>query len=152
MAYRKPQTSLDVFTNPDQLNVIREIRERLDDLEAATATGTVNSGGKKAPLPPRPSLSVTSNTGTAPGHFFVQITNPEYSGTNQQNKAFTPIIHQLESSTDAGFSTGVTTWPPGVQTTYTITQFGSSKRYFRVRSSYDGKNFTQPIPVGPVQS
>jgi len=149
---RRPQTSLDFFTNQDQQAVIREIRDRLNDLEKVTGSGSFSPKGRRAPLPPRPQLSVSTDVITAPGHFLVEITNPEYSGVNPQNRAVTPIIHKLETSTSQDFSSDVKTYPPGVQTHYTITEFGSSLRYFRVSSSFDGKNFTQPVPLGPFQS
>lgn len=152
MVFRRPQTSIEVFEHPDQRELIRQFQDRINDLEKATGTGAFSGKGRTSALPPRAQLSVSTNVVKAPGHFFVEIQNPEYAGVNPQNRLLTPIIHQLQSSSTPDFSTDVKVYPPGVQTHYTITEFGSSKRYFQVRSSIDGKNFTQPVPIGPFQS
>jgi len=151
--YRPPQTSIDAFQNADQQAIIREMKQRLDDLETVTGSGSSRSNSRIAPTPPRAVLSVTADPQVAPGVFNVAITNPEDVPSNPpQNTAKTPIFHVLQVSTSPTFSNNVTSFPPSSQNHYSITQFGSSTLHFRVKSSYDKKNYNQPVPIGPFTS
>jgi hypothetical protein len=151
--YRPPQTSIEVFTQTDQQAVIREMRQRLDDLETVTGSGSSRSSSRIAPTPPRAQLSVVADPTVAPGVFNVMITNPEDVPSNPpKNTAKTPIFHILQSSPNPNFSGNVTSFPPSTQNHYSVTQFGPGARHFQVISSYDKKNYNQPVPIGPFTS
>ena len=152
--YRQPQTPLDSFSDPAQQSVIREMRNRLNDLESVTGSGASSSSNSRvAPTPPKALLQVTTDPVNTPGTFHVRITNPEdLPKTPPQNTSKSTIYHVLQASPAADFSRNVTTFPPSSQNYYSISELGQSTQFFQIKSSYDKLNFNQPVPTGPHTS
>lgn len=147
--YRVPETSLDAFTDTNQYAVLREMRNRLSNLEKVTGSGASSNNSRTAPTPPKAQLQVS----TTPGVFHVRITNPEDLPTNPpQNTSKSSLFHVLEASPAADFSTGVTTFPPSTQNYYSISELGASTQYIRLKSSYDKQNYNLPVATGPHTS
>lgn len=145
MAYKIPQPDYAgaAMGNKHLDSALRGLHERLKMVEDKIGLQAIKAG-KPGPIteaPPRSLLDVSSNAGS--GRWIVTITNPEFATRSAGNLSRTPIYHQLEYSTDQGFSKNVTTLPPGHQVYYPIFDTPSQTLFFRVRSSYDGINWNK---------
>ena len=81
----------------------------------------------------------------------MQITNPQFRTSNKGNLPNTPIQHKIEFSPTQDFSSP-TQLPITNQTYLEVSQFGKSRQWIRVSSSYDGTNFNQKTILGPYSS
>lgn len=148
--YVHAQTNVGVFENPAHRECIRQLTQRISDLESVNSQQGFGPKGRVAPLPDRPQLSVTSNA-AMPGQFFVRITNPQFiQAAKPKNPIGAPIVHRLEASQDPNFASGITDFPISAQNYFTVSELGSGTWHFRVRSSYDGKSFSLPVVHAPV--
>lgn len=133
-----------------------ELRRALHLLDARVGQLEIRSGGNTIDLKtnspiasPPPSAQVAASAGS--GVFRVQITNPQFKTANKGNLPNTPILHKIEFSSSQDFSSP-TALPITGQTYVEVSQFGSARKWVRVSSSYDGKNFNQPSISGPFKS
>lgn len=98
--------------------------------------------------PQRCAMSVKGAAGT--GRFIVRITNPEFAPIHKGNPQRTHLIHRLQYSPDVTFQSNVTTLDPSPQTYFPIFETPGVTLHFQVSSSYDGANWTSPVPSGSV--
>ncbi len=131
MALNKAQ--VQAIKDVDIRNALLGMYDELDSLHQATGTNFLNpvnnsQSGASAP-PPQASLSVVGSNGAFSG----SITNPSQS----INKT---LWHEVSYSTSSSFSSGVTTLPLTTATNFQVSAPGQNV-YFRLRSSYDKKNW-----------
>jgi hypothetical protein len=147
MAYKTPEPPLEVFSDIGQQNVVRRIRERLDNLETVTQAQSAGPG-RLAPAPPAAKLSVSVNQNVK-GHAYIRVINPEFL-IGKQNPTAAAIRHWLQASPMPQFNKGVTDFGISHQTYFDISELGSGTFYFRLRSTYDGQTFNGASQSGKV--
>jgi hypothetical protein len=142
--------------DPEKRLLYQSFHTRIAEIEKKIGLQAVDPDTQNpvAPLPPLAQVSITAGS----GRFIIKITNPQYIFTTKviaaRNQIRTPIEHLLECSLNTQFDGGgdVHSFGPSSQTYWEITSLGVSKRFWRVKSTFDGENFNKPILKGPVQS
>jgi hypothetical protein len=128
------KSAINQIKDYDTRNMLEGVYNELDALHQAQGTSfltPVNNQQKAASAAPSaPSLSVSG----ANGSFTWTITPPSQS----INKS---LFYELSYSPLTNFSASVTTLPPTNATTGVIPSPGMTA-YFRVRASYDQKNWS----------
>lgn len=133
-----------------------ELRRALHTLDARVGQLEIRNGGATINLktsspiqtpPPQAEVAASASNGV----FRLQITNPQFKAANKGNTPNTPIVHKVEFSSTADFSSP-TQLPPTNQTYLEVSQFGSARKWVKVSSSFDGKNYNNPIITGPLKS
>jgi hypothetical protein len=115
--------------NLDLLNALQHLHQRLAQLESQGGAAKNWNGKSVTGTPGLPGLNVSGSN----GHFIVSITAPA--------NASQTVLYQLQSCTSLQFQQDVMTYGPDAKVSYDIT-LPSNSRYFRVRASYDGTNWT----------
>lgn len=156
--------------NPSLHAPMQALSKELDSIRAVIGNGSSGfiddpSAIQSTVAAPAPA---TLNVTGVDGKFIISITNPQSlvpqsvaimqaqvaAGLNVNN---TLILHNLQSASDLNFnnSSGITDYGISPQLGYTI-QNPNSTFFWRIRSSYDGKNwnawqvFSSPLQCGPV--
>ncbi len=139
---------LPAHSQDDARNLLTTVLDNLTALSPGgnlLQPGGIKSGSSAAPV------GVAHTVTGANAAFNVAITNPASSSPQ-------PIYHEVSYGPLASFTQGVTTMPPTTATSVSIPAPGA-KAFFRLRSSYDGVNWsphqlssTSPIAAGLVSS
>ena len=126
---------------------MRRVHERLDNLEEVTNSQSI-SNGRTAPAPPTAALNVSVNP-SVKGHAFIRVVNPEFL-PSPSNPVAATIRHWIQASPNAAFNGNVTDFGVTHQTYIDTAELGSGTYYFRLRSTFDGKTFNNPVSSGKV--
>jgi hypothetical protein len=148
-----PNIDAVALKNGDLADVLRNLHKRILDLESRTGLQGTDSTKQSVTMPPPPAARV--GVTTIKGVFKISITNPQFQPINVKNPTNpnpfgTPIYHVLESSPTPDFRANVESHPASPQTYFEVSASGT--RYYRVRSTYDGQNFTTSQVVGPFKA
>jgi hypothetical protein len=151
--FKTQSPNLNAFPDAQQQSAIRSLHDRVTLLEKKTGTQGLDlrNQGVIGQTPPQPTLSVVGN----PGMVVVKITNPHFAtvtarSPKDRNQVGVVAHHLIEYSPFPDFSSGTQSFPVSPQTYYEVTMKGTN--YWRVRSTYDGKYYSQPTHSGQVSS
>lgn len=124
---------INVVKDVDVRNVLLEMYAQLDLLNQSTGNNFLRPVNASLPaasaMPPQAKLAVTGSN----GNYTIQVTNPAQAA----NKT---LWHEISYSAVSNFTSGVTTLPLTTATQQSVSAPGASL-YWRLRSSYDGKNW-----------
>ncbi len=135
------------YGNKEELQRALEIlNQRVGSLETRSGGGSISLTTSSPVSTPPSAAKVAVNASN--GVFRVQITNPQFLPGSKENLSHTPIQHLVEFSSTPDFAV-VDSLPIGTQTYVENSQFGATRKFIRVSSSYDGHNFSKPVVSGP---
>lgn len=136
---------------------IQKFNQDIEELKKHVGAVAVDFD-KRTPVATPPGLAKFA-VNPLPGWFHVTITNPQYvvGSTGSQmarNPLRTPVLHRISFSTNAQFdgSGDVRTYGPSTQTHFPVGDIGTSLRWVRLESSFDGENWNKATVSGPYQS
>ena len=127
------RASINVVKDVDLRNVLLQFFDQVDFLNQVNGVNFLNPVNNSQPPasapPPQAKLAVAGSN----GNYTIQVTNPAQAA----NKT---LWHEISYSTVSNFTSSVTTMPVTTATQQSVSAPGANLN-FRLRSSYDGKNW-----------
>jgi hypothetical protein len=128
---------------------------RLSRIEQATSHSASNPSRQRPQVstPPSSRLNVYAQAGT--GRIQIAITLPQFLSPRAgrfSNQTQAPIWHEVSYATSADFRQGLIVLPPTTQTYIPVSEVAGKRFYFRMRSSFDGRNWGSYIRSAVVKA
>lgn len=150
--YTRPPVNFQAAAGGNKQELQRALEtltQRVGSLETRSGGGSISLSSSQPISTPPSAAKVAVNASN--GVFRVQITNPQYLLGNKTNTPNTPVLHRIEFSSTADFAQSEAL-PVSSQTYVENSQYGVSRKFIRVSSSFDGHTFGKPVISGPHSS